>query len=929
MKLSSALAAVALAAAPVCASAWGPNPSFDCAMRKLAYAYGKQLIPRMGNFESLYYALDLNDPSCKLELNGTATDPATATAVVPRAELPAGRKIFVHPTSGDDLAAGAMDSPLRTIQEAIDRAARAEPTPAVVLRGGVHYLKDTLVLTAAHSGLEMIGYPGESTTVSGGTPLTDLQWKPYNVTPGPAPAPPGPAPGKGWTTQDDYNYVFDFKDGPDFAELGKLQSKDACEAACKAHTGCHAYTWHDSHQGKVYALRCIGRLDGKYTARQQPGHYSGHDGSAVPVSPGGGPTPTPPAGPPNVYVTSVSADIEAMLGLQLNGERATIARYPNQPGGVETSCGYGCMVGGNDAAWTPPDFTKYGNVSYYTDMVPSHKRNDSAKGGGFENWFSHYMIGTKGLCSVYDPPVSYWCSEHTSGGGAFAFRTPSGVEPHSGALPNSPYKDVSQAIFFVWRPARWANWMFEVDDVTNGEGGDQVYKFGKGGNQGARGSNSGGDFYVQDVFEELDYPGEYFYNRTTKQLYLWHNGTGAPSAAADFVVPTKQVLVNLTGTQWEPVKDVKLTNIKYTASSPTYMERHGVPSAGDWALDRFAAVFLQGTEGVTVTNCTFERLDGNAVMFSGYNRNATVQHSDFAFIGGNAMASWGYTNETETDPGRPGIKLAGFPAAGVDGTDGEHPRYTKILGNTVREVGLYEKQSSFFIQAKTAQSTILGNVFFNGPRAGINANDGFGGGDDIGHNLVFSSCRESGDHGPFNSWDRQPFLTTVAHGTPSMDMAWREIHHNFFIDNYSPQENVDNDDGSRYYKTHDNFMVYGGQGMKNDFGGHDNHHTGNIYAYVGRALGVCGMLDGHEDVFTGNKVVLTSSSVGGPQCKAPGKTTMGQNSYYTPDGNVQECGSSLKDWQSKDKTNEPGSTVGKTPDDATIIGWAKAKLSIN
>ena len=28
---------------------------------------------------------------------------------------------------------------------------------------------------------------------------------------------------------------------------------------------------------------------------------------------------------------------------------------------------------------------------------------------------------------------------------------------------------------------------------------------------------------------------------------------------------------------------------------------------------------------------------------------------------------------------------------------------------------------------------------------GINANDGFGGGDEIAHNLVFSSCRESGD----------------------------------------------------------------------------------------------------------------------------------------------------------------------------------------
>ena len=106
---------------------------------------------------------------------------------------------------------------------------------------------------------------------------------------------------------------------------------------------------------------------------------------------------------------------------------------------------------------------------------------------------------------------------------------------------------------------------------------------------------------------------------------------------------------------------------------------------------------------------------------------------------------------------------------------------------------------------KSLQNSFLslysGNVMFNGPRAGINANDGFGGGDVISHNLVFSSCRESGDHGPFNSWDRQPFLTTIRNGTPSMTPAWREIHHNFFVDNYSPQENVDNDDGSAYYKT--------------------------------------------------------------------------------------------------------------------------------
>lgn len=85
------------------------------------------------------------------------------------------------------------------------------------------------------------------------------------------------------------------------------------------------------------------------------------------------------------------------------------------------------------------------------------------------------MIGINGLCSVYDPPVSYWCSEHPrlapsraslanhgprSGGGAFAFRTPSGITPKAGALPNLPstgYAHPEDAFFFVWRPARWVH----------------------------------------------------------------------------------------------------------------------------------------------------------------------------------------------------------------------------------------------------------------------------------------------------------------------------------------------------------------------------------------------------------------------------------------------------------------------------------------
>ena len=116
----------------------------------------------------------------------------------------------------------------------------------------------------------------------------------------------------------------------------------------------------------------------------------------------------------------------------------------------------------------------------------------------------------------YDPPVSYWCSNYTSGGGAFAFRTPSGVTPKS--LPNAPYKDVDDLVFFVWRPARWANWMFEVESYDRTTSN---FTFGKGGNQGARGENTGGDFFVQGVLEELDYPSEFHLDRKNAMLYVF------------------------------------------------------------------------------------------------------------------------------------------------------------------------------------------------------------------------------------------------------------------------------------------------------------------------------------------------------------------------------------------------------------------------
>ena len=59
-----------------------------------------------------------------------------------------------------------------------------------------------------------------------------------------------------------------------------------------------------------------------------------------------------------------------------------------------------------------------------------------------------------------------------------------------------------------------------------------------------------------------------------------------------------------------------------------------------------------------------------------------------------------------------------------------------------------------------------------------------------------SQVRETQDHGSFNSWDRQPFYYTNAAGKDTYVPSYREIRYNFWVNNYNPQEAVDNDDGS-------------------------------------------------------------------------------------------------------------------------------------
>lgn len=640
----------------------------------------------------------------------------------------------------------------------------------------------------------------------------------------------------------------------------------------------------------------------------------------------------------NMYTLNTSGfGLQNVPGFQVNGVRVTRARYPN--GNME-------LPEADKDAGNPlgPSFISQADTNYvlpdysikaekYTNNDPAYFRNKSV-----DNRWGKYTVGYGGQCAIFDPPVSYWCSNESAGGGGVEFVMFRGLQPnatknHSIGL-HTPYKSMDDAIVHVKHPASWSNYMFSVRDY---DPATSMITFNKGGFQGSRGvgmgkvhPGRGGDWFVDNVFEEFDAPNEFFWDKVQQKLYFYYNGTGAPPADADYDVPQLTTLFNLTAaSRHRPIQNVTLRGFTMTGTRHTYMEPHAVPSGGDMAVARLAAVFLEGTEGVVISDCTLTRLDGNGIMVSGYNRDALIENNTLSWIGSNAVVAWGRTNETAAD------RFQGF-----DGTDGNHPLRTTLSQNLIREIGKYEKQSGWFFQAKSAKTLVARNVMFNAPRSGITMNDGFGGGDRLYNNLLFSALMETCDAGPVNSWDRQPFLTTYAHdGAPSTDMVTREVAHNLIFANYNGQETLDHDDGTLSYVSHDNVHVSGQHAFK--LGQGDNVHFGDVYVYVLPCTGssYCRasaswsqLFQGggptsvaHPDAFYNNTVLVQNySSFDCNTC--PGSSNFPvfyDNSFFVPDGGKAglpstRCKMNFSGWN--------GTTAHPLPADDTVIAWARAKL---
>jgi len=330
---------------------------------------------------------------------------------------------------------------------------------------------------------------------------------------------------------------------------------------------------------------------------------------------------------------------------------------------------------------------------------------------------------------------------------------------------------------------------------------------------------------VENIFEELDAAGEWFHNAKTSTLYYMPDA-GVDIADAKVEVVRLRHLIELQGTQAAPVKFISLQGFTVRHAARTFMDCKEPLLRSDWAIYRGGAFLLTGTEDVSILDCEFDQVGGNAVFVNNYNRRTLVKGchihdtgaSGVCFVGDpkavrNPLFEYNETQHLSEIDLTPGPKTDNYPA---DST---------VEDCLIHSIGRVEKQPAG-VQISMAQGITVRDVsIYDCARSGINVSEGTWGGHLIEGCDVFDTVLETHDHGSFNSWGRDRFwhikgasakqvaelsLLDAVETSVIRNSRWRCDH----------GWDIDLDDGSSNYDIYNNLLLAKGLKLREGFRRH-------------------------------------------------------------------------------------------------------------
>ncbi|MEI8373078.1 MAG: PDZ domain-containing protein [Planctomycetota bacterium] len=378
------------------------------------------------------------------------------------------------------------------------------------------------------------------------------------------------------------------------------------------------------------------------------------------------------------------------------------------------------------------------------------------------------------------------------------------------------WKDPAGGFIHALHSAEWGGMHY----VITGKKPDNKITY-EGGWQNNRPMGMHARRFVENIFEELDAPGEWFLDRKTSTLYFY------PPADVDLAKATIEAvrlrhLVEFRGTEQAAVRFVSIKGLTFRHAARTFMDNKEPLVRSDWTTYRGGAIFYTGTEDCSLEDCFIDQVGGNAVFVNNYNRRVTVQGCHIARAGANGIAfvgdrdaarvprDWNDHSQSLAKLDRtPGPKTANYPADCL------------VDDCLIYLSGRVEKQTAP-VQIELAQGiTVRHCSLYDVPRAGINIGDGCWGGHVIEFCDIFDTVKETGDHGSFNSWGRDRFWGLGGLNLND-DKAWKANKEVVLLDavNTTILRNnrwrcdhgwdIDLDDGSTNYHIYNNLCLNGG-----------------------------------------------------------------------------------------------------------------------
>lgn len=365
---------------------------------------------------------------------------------------------------------------------------------------------------------------------------------------------------------------------------------------------------------------------------------------------------------------------------------------------------------------------------------------------------------------------------------------------------------------------------------------------------------------VENIFEELDAPGEWYFDKASGTLYYYPMPGENPNRMM-FETAVLKNLVTLKGTKDDPVRNVTFEGISFRHAARTFMEEYEPLLRSDWTIYRGGAIFLEGTEDCYIKNCDITDVGGNGVFFSKFNRRSGIEGSLLTRIGASAVCFVGDPSCVRS----PSFRYEKFvPWEDMDfakGPKGDNfPAECDVKDNLIHEIGLFEKQITGVEISMSFRITVSHNSIYDTPRAGINISEGTWGGHIIEYNDVFNTVKETGDHGSFNSWGRDRYwhpdyktMATHAKEMPELILADMLEPNTLRYNRFRCDRgwDIDLDDGSSYYIIHDNLCLNGGIKLREGF---YRRVENNII--VNNTLHAHAWFDDSGDVFARN-IVMT------------------------------------------------------------------------